>query len=162
MKFFKAIEQPQKPFITWHEWAKDIIELTEMGEYGNPLIVGEDYIPEYIYGVCPWKIEGGELVERTSGEMNAFEAEFEVETTLRENAAKISEINTGSFTYDSTDFPMDDVSRLFYTAIANEPPVGDVKCMTVDGTLYNLPNANIGAFITEYYKQLRVLAQPPV
>lgn len=69
MKFLKAKAIEYKPFMQWNGWAKSVEELAEMGEFENPLIVGEDYIPENINGVCPLKIENGALVERTEEEI---------------------------------------------------------------------------------------------
>lgn len=162
MKYYKAFEQSEKPFITWHEWASDIIELTEMGEYGNPLIVGEDYIPQFIYGICPWKIVAGELVERTQTEMDEYEVLFNKSQFLQQQKELINDVNNGTFTFDSQTFPMDERSRIFYQAMDRARGTGDVKCMTANGQLYNLTNANIDAFLDAYYLQLRTLSQPLV
>lgn len=162
MRYFIATEQEPKPLIVWNLVASSTAQLIELGLEDNPLVLPEDSLPDLIFGVCPLKIEGGELVDRTTGEMDDFEVEWTEITQKGTNAGKIVDVNTGHFTYDSTNFPMDEVSRLFYAAISNQPPAGDVKCMTTSGALYNLTNANIGDFITEYYKKLRALAQPPV
>ena len=162
MRYFKAVETTEKPLIIWNLWADSFAKLTEMGEDDNPLILPEDEVPLAEYGVCPLKIVGGELVNRTTIEMEAFEAEFNSDNFLMDQRAKLTQVNNGSFTYDSQTFPMDERSRLFYHGIDRKPPVGDVKCMTIDGDLYNLSNANITAFLGAYYTQLIVLTQPDV
>ncbi len=162
MRYFKASEIVEKPLIIWNLWATSEQKLIDMGEDDNPLILPEDEVPAVEYGVCPLKVVAGELVERTTIEMEAFEAEFNSDNFLMEQRAKLIEVNNGSFTYDSQIFPMDERSRLFYHGIDRKPPVGDVKCMTIDGDLYNLSNANITAFLGAYYTQLIALTQPEV
>ena len=162
MRYFKAFELERKPFIQFDKWADSLEKLQAMGEEDNPLIIAEADIPDFVFGVHPFKIEAGEIVERTTLEMEAFEAEWNLQNVKNENSKKLREINTGSFTYDSIDFPMDEVSRLFYLSLQNNTIVGDVKCMTIAGELYNLANANVGDFLTEFYKKLKGLSQPPV
>lgn len=162
MKYLKAKELDRKPFIQFDLWANSFEELQAMGEDENPLIMAEDDIPDFVFGVHPFKIEAGEIVERTTLEMEAFEAEWNLQNVKNENSKKLREINQQSFTYDSTDFPMDEVSRLFYLSLEKNTIVGDVKCMTMAGELYNLANANVGDFLTKFYKKLKGLSQPPV
>lgn len=162
MKFFKAFEQISKPFITWHEWAKDIVELTEMGEFDNPLIVGEDYIPEYIYGICPWKIVAGELVERTAPEIEAFEDEFIVETAKVDFMIKLQNLNSETFTYDRNEFMMDEVSRLYYYAI--DKVRGNQRILTAAGATYTLLDnyTNINDFLAAYHDKLFLTIKPAI
>jgi hypothetical protein len=162
MKFYKAIEIAEKPLIVWAKWADNLEQLIEMGEDENPLILPEELVPDFEYGVCPLKIVSGELVERTVPEMEAFEAEFAAAELLVQQAKLITSINSGTFTYDSKVFPMDERSRIFYQAFDRARGTGDVKCMTSDGKLYTLTNANIDAFLDEYFFQLRALSQPLV
>ena len=162
MKFYKAIEIVEKPLIVWAKWADNIEQLIEMGEDENPLILPEELVPDFVFGVCPLKIVAGELVERTVPEMEAFEEEFLLSELLVQQAQLITSINEGTFTYDSKVFPMDERSRIFYQAFDRARGIGDVKCMTTDGALYTLSNANIDAFLDEYFLQLRALSQPLV
>jgi hypothetical protein len=158
MKYFKAFAIAEKPLINWMEWAKDITELTEMGEFENPLIVAENVIPAQIYGVCPWKIVSGELVELTAPEMEAFEEEFLLAEKISEFQAKTNDVNAGSFLYSGKYFPMHEASRLFYYAIKEQ--LGDHTVMTVDGEEFSLVEANIDAFYFEYTKQLLNYTKP--
>jgi len=158
MRYFKAFEIAEKPFITWHGWAKDIVELTEMGEFSNPLIVAENVIPAQIYGICPWKIEGGELVERTAPELAVLEEEFLLAETISEFKDKVSAVEGGSFLYSGKYFPMHEAARLFYYAVKNQ--LGDNSVITVNGEEFSLIEANIDAFYYEYTKQLLNLTKP--
>ena len=119
MRYFKAVEIEQKPFIFWNGVANDIAELAELELFKDPLILPEDSIPNLIYGVCPLKIVSGELVERTESEMLAFQAQWEEYEFLREQSQLINNVNQGTFTYDSEIFPMDERSRILYNAISN-------------------------------------------
>ena len=162
MRYFKAFEIVDKPFIKWEKWADSFAQLTAMGEDDNPLILPENEVPPVEYGVCPLKVVSGELVDRTTIEMEAFEAEYNDEVFLVDQKSKLLDVNNGSFPYDSQTFPMDERSRLFYYGLSVKPPAGDVKCMTLAGDLYNLSNANITAFLGAYYTQLIALTQPDV
>ena len=162
MRYFKAFETIEKPLIIWNLWADTFEKLVEMGEDDNPLILPEEDVPATQFGVCPLKIVAGELVERTVPEMEAFEEEFLLSELLVQQAQLITSINEGTFTYDSKVFPMDERSRIFYQAFDRARGIGDVKCMTSDGKLYTLINANIDAFLDEYFLQLRALSQPLV
>ena len=162
MRYFKAYEQTEKPLIVWSLAASTTQELETLGLDDDPLILAEDDLPEPIFGVCPLKIVAGELVARTIQEMDAFETEYNQETFLLSQSAKLDNINSGIFAYDTEEFPMDERSRIFYEAIAAKTPGGDIKLMTVNGTLYNLLNANIDAFLAAYYSELINLSQPDV
>ena len=162
MKYYKAFETAEKPLIIWNLWADTFEKLVEMGEDDNPLILPEEDVPATQFGVCPLKIVAGELVERTVPEMEAFEDEWIISEKLVARSLLINEINSGTFTYDSKVFPMDERSRIFYQAFDRARGIGDVKCMTTDGGLYNLTNANIDAFLDAYFLQLRALSQPLV
>ncbi|MCH4831215.1 hypothetical protein E5F92_000385 [Flavobacterium columnare] len=48
-------------------------ELQDLGLEGDPLVMTEKDIPNFMFGVCPLKIENGQLVERTFQEMKVFE-----------------------------------------------------------------------------------------
>lgn len=159
--WYKAREITGKPYIMWDLVAKTTEEYTELYE-DDPLVMNKADIPAFEFGICPLKIVTGSLVERTVGEMETAENEYLVKLKLGENKSLIDSIEKSSFTYDSKTFPMDQVSRLFYSGLDKAPPGGDAKCMTTDGTLYNLPNANISAFVTAFYTQLRILSQPDV
>lgn len=163
MKFFKAFPQVNKPLITWHEWAKDIVELTEMGEFDNPLIVAEDNIPPYLYGVCPWKIEAGELVERTEIEMTAFEDEFIIEESKIDFAKKLLNVSSETFTFDSNEFMMDEASRLYYHAI-DKVRRGNQKILTATGETYTLLDTatNIDDFLAAYHFKLHFTIKPAI
>lgn len=162
MRYFKAVEIEQKPFIFWNGVANDIAELAELELFEDPLILPEDSIPKLIYGVCPLKIVDGELVERTSAEMSAFKLEYNKQLFLQDQYNKLDQIESGHFTYDSFDFPMDKRSRIFYEAFDRARGKGNINCMTVDGELYELDPAEIDAFLDQYFQRLKELSQPNV
>lgn len=159
--WYKAREIVSKPYIFWDLVAKTVEEY-QAGYDDDPLVLSRGDIPDYVFGICPLKIVGGSLEERSPAELATAEDEYNIVVKLDQNKLLINDIDTGTFTYDSKVFPMDQVSRLFYTAFESAPPAGDVKCMTTEGLLYSLPNANIGAFMTAFYTQLRILSQPDV
>ncbi len=76
MRYFKAAEKEQKPFITWNLWAENEQELELLEDKNSPLILQEKDIPKYIYGICPLKIMEGNLVNRRQEELAQLEAEF--------------------------------------------------------------------------------------
>ncbi|MCH4829436.1 MULTISPECIES: hypothetical protein [Flavobacterium] len=75
MMYFKAQELENKPFIQWESVAFSLKELQDLGLEGDPLVMTEKDIPNFMFGVCPLKIENGQLVERTFQEMKVFENE---------------------------------------------------------------------------------------
>lgn len=161
MRYFKAFETAEKPLIIWNLWANSLEKLIEMGEDDNPLILPEDEVPATIYGVCPFKIVDGELVERTSGEMSAFATEYETNENLTEQLSLLNGINTGTFNFDFQIFPMDERSRLLYDALKNTASaIPDTMIMNHEAKPYELTNANKAAFLEAYYAKLFELSTP--
>lgn len=159
MKFI-ATQVSVKPFIVWVSIPDGSYDDPESQYYKSTLVIDEQDIPENISGVCPLKIYNGKLVERTQIEMEAFAAQYTSENFIQEQKDKLNDVNLGTFNYDTETFPMDERSRLFYYAMASKPPVGDVECMTVNGDLYTLLNANITAFLGAYYTALMNYSKP--
>lgn len=160
--FYKAFEIVEKPFITWNSWANSIDELIALGAEDDPLILPAELVPDFIYGVCPLKIVAGELVERTEGEMLAFQAEYVTYRKLKDNTLLVDQLKNETFTYDSLEFPMDEASRLFYSAF--ERTRGNQKLMTATGVLYNITDTatNLDDFLAAYYSKLKFTTQPDV
>lgn len=156
MKYFLAIEIIQKPFIRWAGWANSIEELAELGEFQNPLIVAENLIPAYLFGVSPLKIVAGELVDRTVEEMATFETEYLVRVSVAAESTKIAQINASSFAYGGNQYPMHEAARLRYMAIENDNPA-DTNFMNIAGQIITIPAANLGLFFTQYYKQIQLI-----
>lgn len=161
MRYFKAVEIEQKPFIFWNGVANDIAELAELELFKDPLILPEDSIPNLIYGVCPLKIVGGELVSRTPLEMSDFKVEYETQENLIEQLGLLEVINSGTFEFDFGTFPMDERSRLLYDALKNTASaIPDTMIMNFEGKPYGLTNANKAAFLEAYYAKLLELSTP--
>lgn len=157
MRYFIAVESAEKPFILWASVANSTAEYEALGFDTNPLVLAETDKPEPLYGVCPFKIVAGELVFRTNSEMNAFQDEYNIRQAMIANVERLPIINDNTFTYDSKLFPMDEVSRLFYTAM--EKIGGNQKIMTTSNEVYSLLNANIAAFMTAYYTKLLLISK---
>lgn len=161
MRYLKATEIAFKPFIFWNGVANSIEELTSLGLEDDPLVLAEDDIPNNIYGVCPLKIVAGELVNRTAGEMGDFKNEYHTEENLKSQYSLLQDINKGTFTFDSTVFPMDERSRLLYDALKNTATaIPDTMIMNFEAKPYGLTNANKAAFLEAYYAKLLELSTP--
>ena len=161
MRYFKAVEIEQKPFIYWNGVANDIAELAELELLEDPLILREDLIPKMIYGVCPLKIVDGELVERTSIEMDNFELEYETQEILKEQSSLLQDINGGGFDFDFQKFPMDERSRILYDALKNtSTAIPNTMIPNYQGKPYELTNANKATFLEAYYAKLLELSTP--
>ncbi len=76
MVYFKAIELEEKPFIQWDSVAFSLQELQDLKLEDDPLVLAEDKIPTFQFGVCPLQIVDGELVERSVEDMEKFEREY--------------------------------------------------------------------------------------
>lgn len=76
MVYFKAIELREKPFIQWDSVAFSLQELQDLKLKDDPLVLAEDKIPTFQFGVCPLQIVDGELVERSVEDMEKFEREY--------------------------------------------------------------------------------------
>ena len=160
MKYFKAYPMAERPFMQWGLIAKSLAELETLGLDDDPLILAENLIPATEYGVCPLKIEGGELVERSTEEMDVFEVQFEMRNSLNNQAKKVRDLNVETFTYDDTDFPLNEAARIYYGAV--NFLAANAKIMDATGAEYTLLAGNIPAFMTAYYTKLKTLTQPPV
>ena len=161
MRFLKATEIENKPFIFWNGVANNLQELIDLGFEDDPLVLPEELVPDFVFGVCPLKIVSGELVERTVPEMEAFEAEYETQENLTEQLGLLEGINTGTFDFDMQTFPMDERSRLLYDALKNTASaITDTMIMNFEGKPYGLTNANKAAFLEAYYAKLFKLSTP--
>ena len=143
MEYYKAIEIVSKPLIYWQSTPQDD---------DNPLVVAEEFIPDYVFGVCPLKIEAGELVDRTALEMAAFEAEFNAKNVVDKQINIVAVLNAETFVFDAQTFPMHDSARLYYGLI--EKLGGNRKVLTAGGVEYDLVDTDIPAFITALDNQL--------
>lgn len=154
MKYFKATEVAFKPFIFWNPAADSLAELEALELEADPLILPESEVPDNLYGVCPLKIVSGELVERTVGEMSDFSDEWDIAEALKANVNRLPNINASTFIHDGKEFPMDEVSRLFYHAI--DKVRGNQKIMTVANEQYNLMDTTtlIDDFLDSYHAKL--------
>ncbi len=157
MKFYEAIEVAFKPFIHWNQIAANIDQLIELGREDDPLVLPWELVPLNQFGVSPMKIVGGELVERSSAEMDAFELEYNQKQLVNEQAKKINQIARGSFNYGGKTFPMHDAARARYMAIALDSPHTNTNFMTITGEVVTVEAANIPAFMSQYYKQIQLI-----
>lgn len=157
-RYYQAISKVEKPFISWLSVGDYTAEEFAESDYADdPLVVTEADVPPYNFGVSTVKIVAGELVNYSPAEMAVFEAEFLIIDKLKSNRQSLDVLETSSFDYDGQSFPMDQASRLFYTAF--EKVLGNQKLMTMSAELYTLVEADITAFMTAYYTQLRLITK---
>ena len=76
MVYFKAIGLEEKPFMQWDSVAFSLQELQDLKLEDDPLVLAEDKIPTFQFGVCPLQIVEGELVERSKEDMERFEKDY--------------------------------------------------------------------------------------
>lgn len=149
MRYYKAIEIPEKPLIVWSEVPQD-------DEDG--LIIPENEIPAYIFGVCPWRIEAGELVARGPDELEALEQEFINKNILQEYQDRATQLMTATFDYDGNSFPMHEVARIYYAYI--EITAGNKKVLNTEAFEYTLLDANREAFCLAFKNELSTILIP--
>ena len=157
-QYFIAIALAAKPFMRYQSIGYFTDAEFEASEYfENPLVFDETDEPNYQFGVCSHHIVSGEIVAFTPAELVVFEAEYLISDKLKSNRQSLDVLETSSFDYDGQSFPMDHASRLFYTAF--EKVLGNQKLMTMSAELYTLVEADIPAFMTAYYTQLRLITK---
>lgn len=157
MRYLKAIALAGKPYIQWDLWANTFEELEALGESSNPLIIAEDQVPDFIYGVSPWVVEGDELVERTPAEMENFEAEYTEGVNQSNYRERNSILDVATFEFNSRDFPMHQTARLYYDCIDRSP--GNYKVMSING-ITDVFEADLAGFFIAYYDKLKQITQP--
>lgn len=140
---WKAIAIENKPFV--------VFQTVSNPAPNDPLVV--DQLPEYLYGVCTLKIVDGELVARSSIEMEAFENEYNQEQLIRSQNDFANRLEQEYFQHSGEDFPMSAASRIFYDAIKNDTASGktEYNVPKKDGTLYVLLAAEKAAFLADFY-----------
>lgn len=112
MRYFKAFEKKNKPFLKWELWANDEAELKLIGDKEINLIIPETDIPEFSFGVSPLKIVEGELVKRSDEEMKKFEFEFLQEQNTRTFVGLRNELKTLFYEIQFTDSIKEDSTDL--------------------------------------------------
>jgi hypothetical protein len=160
MKYFLAQSIANKPFVTFSEIAKSLEDLQASEFDGNQLVVAENEIPDYQFGVCTKKIVGGALIALTAPELAAYEAEDNIHRIVKNQRLQAAMLKTGTFAYDGSTFPMNETARLYYQAF--DKIRSNVKVLNVEGTLYSLAEEDIDAFLTAFYIELITLTKPAV
>ena len=157
--YFIAIALANKPFVTFNSVGSFTPAEFAASVYAtNGLVVKESELPSQAFGVCSKKIVSGNLVDRDPAEMEILRAEYEVYLALKAEPAKIFDINKASFTFDGNDFPMDEVSRLYYLSIdKKQPATSQIK--TMQNVKYQLDAVDIDDFMSEYYAKLLLLSK---
>lgn len=162
MKYFKGIQLLQYPWVMFYkvaEFATD--EDFEESEWAtDPLVKREPDIIQ-VFGAYSYRIVDGEFVDRTEEELEIQESDYLIKNALAVDRNRIQTISDSSFTYDSNDFPMDEVSRLFYTTMEKIKPASN-KIRTMANTAYALNAVDIPAFMDEYYKKLITISKHTV
>lgn len=159
MNYYKAYEIAEMPYIIWNGIGNFVTpEAFADSDYGDdPLVKAEvDIVLEF--GVYAERIVAGELVPWNATEINNFRDAYNIKRGVAGEALRIGSINSNSFTYDSKEFPMDEVSRLFYTSIEKVSPSSS-KIRTMENTAYDLDAADIAAFMAAYYAKLLLITK---
>lgn len=156
MIYFKALELDNKPFVQWNSVAHSLKELQDLGMENDPLVLPENEVPAFEFGVCPLKVFEGQLVSRRQEEMDMFEQEFLQNQKLKEQGNSINAINEGTFEYNTEVFPLNETARLRYSLIKALNPKS-LTVITSKGKSYILDTSEFDAFLTAYYSELLIL-----
>lgn len=153
MKYYLAIKQDSYPFIRWTEVAQfETIEDFNKSEWASNPLVKEKADIIQVFGTYSYHIVDGEFVDRTEENMAELQKDFDAKNALDSNINKIESINSDSFRFDRNEFPMDEVSRLFYAMIAVKP--NDYSIQTMDYSKYDLSSENNTDFLKAYQDKL--------
>ena len=154
--YFIAISLTEKPFVSFMSVGSFTPAEFAASIYAtNGLVVKESELPAQAFGVCSKKIVGGNLVDRDPAELLVLRDEYDVYLSLKSEPAKIFDINKATFTYDDYQFPMDEVSRLFYLSLATMTPLpAIVEIKKMDATKYTLGAEFVPGFLNVYYTRL--------
>lgn len=146
---FIAQEILAKPLLAWQSTNEPT---------SNPLVKAQEDIPATAYGVYPLKIVAGALVDRTLEEMNVFKDENDYAIAVSEQREKIDIVENSTFIYLTKEYPMNEVARLHYAAMQS---LGvDTDVMNTTGLTDEILAADIPAFMTAYFTQLKTITQP--
>ena len=153
MRYFRAIELDEKPFIQFDCWATNDEDYITLGLDQDALVVAEDNLPEYRFGVCTQKIENGQLVERTETELLAFEAEYETTSRADRYAGTIDNVDKGVFEFNRERFPLHQSARLMYEVAERNQT--DMEFQTIDGKRILIETKDIAAFAGTYRNEIK-------
>lgn len=135
MRYFKAIEIPQKPFIQWDCYANSFEEFKLLKLDNDHTIMQEDHIPANVNGVCPLKIVNGELVNRDAAETIPYEGEHINKIKNGTFKGQINVLNTKTFEYQGEQFFLHDSARLLYETI-DRAKLDKIEVKTADSTYF--------------------------
>lgn len=142
---FKAIETENKPYISW----------ISTNEPLGSLVIDEAELPRRVFGVYPYRIVEGELVDWSPEEMTIFEEEWNLKQIISNQKAKLSGLNEGTFEFDSHEFPTNEVARWHYLFIErNKARSHNVVSLTGN---YNLAPEDIDAFLAAFWNCIESL-----
>jgi len=160
MRYYRAYETDNRPFLLFELVADSLQELEEIGLDADPLVVTEDQLmnpadPDYIsyeYGICHKRIFGGVIADRLTGEITAQQTALNAATQLVKTKEVEAALEVETFTYASRKFPLTPSARSVYTAIVDGNPAS-TNLITTTGS-YTLLQASIPAFKAAYYAAL--------
>lgn len=158
MRYFKAFEIAEKPLIQWDCFANSKEEYDELQLAKDPTVLIEKDIPDYVFGVCPLKIDNGVLVNRTPAEMGVFEAQHNIKEKVNNQKRLVDVVNNSSFDFEGKSFPLNEAARIYYSAIKELN--GDLEVMTVTGENHFLTVADFEGFFSAMNTRLKALLTP--
>ena len=153
MKYFKGIQLLKYPWVMFYMVAEyETPEEFESSEWASDPLVKLESDIEQVFGTYSYHIVDGEFVDRTESEMIMIEENYNAAMALKTDANRILDINGNVFTYDNKEFPMDEVSRLFYIAIKESAT--NHKVRTTSNEAYALNEGDRAAFYAAYIAKL--------
>lgn len=160
MRYFKAYETNNRPFVLFNLVADSLEELEALGMDEDPLVVTEDQLvnpadPDYIsfeYGICHKRIFNGDLEDRPSGDITGQQAALNKATNVQKTIAVSNELNEEVFNFDGHEFPMTSAARSVYMAVVDSTPTTRLIISTTGS--YTLNAADIPSFKAAYYSAL--------
>lgn len=156
MRYFKAFELETPPYLQFCSWANDEKELRELKAENDPLVVAEDDIPEFVNGICPWKIRGGQLVARDETEMRNLQTSLNNEVANDEFRDKIKNFKNATIEFNGHELFLHDSALAIYDLIDSEKVSVDVKTKTGKLTLSATEVARLKPLIAQKKRSILI------
>lgn len=152
MKYFEAYEITTRPFILFRLIAQNEADLTPAQE-ASLIVVSEENLPSYEFGICHKKIFNNELIDRPQVEIDEYEAKSIKAVNLYESVQKGEEVKAATFAFDGHEFPMTFAADQIYRALEYTLGTGSFVPKNIASTTgdYEIIDANVEDFIAAYY-----------
>ena len=160
MRYFKAYETNNRPFVLFNLVADSLEELEALGMDEDPLVVTEDQLvnpsdPGYIsyeYGICHKRIFNGDLEDRPSGDITTQQAALNKATNVQKTQTVNSKLDEEVFSFDSHEFPLTPAARSVYMAVIELAPASRMLISTTGSYIFS--STYLAGFKAAYYAAL--------